>query len=311
MAVSNLPYSELAPALLDPQLLEKEAGLFVEDRELLLPTLDKLSAVFNPTQWESIREMVLRERGFVLLQGPPGTGKTSTLMGLLSAQFAYLQCRRDSRKIMVCAPSNAAVDHIVRRLLREGLLGESGTVHPKILRVGIVEGADEEVRSVSLDELCERTMLARQEEAKQERQMTTPQIKEKLIQLQKEMRRNPQRREALQAEAVRLEQLLFAFRREKVVISRRTYAQIEANLLDSAQIVLTTLSSAGNEKLDRIRGEVACLIVDEAAQATEPALLVGLQSGVEKVLLIGDPCQLPATCLSPDANITLFNRSLF
>ena len=60
-----------------------------------------------------------------------------------------------------------------------------------------------------------------------------------------------------------------------------------------------------------VRGEIACLIVDEAAQATEPNLLIPLQSGVPKVLLIGDPYQLPATCMSPDANITLFNRSLF
>jgi type II secretory ATPase GspE/PulE/Tfp pilus assembly ATPase PilB-like protein len=31
--------------------------------------------------------MVRREKGIILLQGPPGTGKTSTLMGLLSAQY--------------------------------------------------------------------------------------------------------------------------------------------------------------------------------------------------------------------------------
>ena len=28
-------------------------------------------------------------------------------------------------------------------------------------------------------------------------------------------------------------------------------------------------------------------------------------------MLIGDPYQLPATCISNDANVTLFNRSLF
>ena len=63
--------------------------------------------------------------------------------------------------------------------------------------------------------------------------------------------------------------------------------------------------------MDRVRGEIACLIVDEAAQATEPNLLIPLQMGVEKVLLIGDPYQLPATCMSSDCNVTLFNRSLF
>ncbi len=83
--------------------------------------------------------MVLRERGFVLLQGPPGTGKTSTLMGLLSAQYEYLQKVRDTRKIMICAPSNAAVDHIVKRIICEGLFnGEGEIIRPKILRLGIV-----------------------------------------------------------------------------------------------------------------------------------------------------------------------------
>jgi senataxin len=61
--------------------------------------------------------MVLRVKGIVMLQGPPGTGKTSTLMGLLSAQYEYQQKAGDRSKIMVCAPSNAAVDHITKRLI--------------------------------------------------------------------------------------------------------------------------------------------------------------------------------------------------
>lgn len=66
--------------------------------------------------------MVLRESGIVLLQGPPGTGKTSTLLGLLSAQYSYLKRIGDSRKIMICAPSNAAIDHIAKRIRSEGLV---------------------------------------------------------------------------------------------------------------------------------------------------------------------------------------------
>lgn len=99
--------------------------------------------------------MVMREKGFVLLQGPPGTGKTSTLMGLLSAQYDYLKSMKDTRKIMICAPSNAAVDHIVKRIKTEGLFnGEGEIINPEILRVGVVETDDPAVRSVSLDDLC-------------------------------------------------------------------------------------------------------------------------------------------------------------
>lgn len=40
---------------------------------------------------------------------------------------------------MICAPANAAVDHIVRRIKSEGLInGEGQAVQPNILRVGIV-----------------------------------------------------------------------------------------------------------------------------------------------------------------------------
>ncbi len=81
--------------------------------------------------------------------------------------------------------------------------------------------------------------------------------------------------------------------------------------MSSAEIIITTLSSSGTQKVEQIRGQIACLIVDEAAQATEPSLLIAFQTGVNKVMLIGDPYQLPATTMSSDSNITLFNRSLF
>lgn len=100
----------------------------------------------------------------MLLQGPPGTGKTTTLMGLLAAEYEYFKNVvhfQDKRKILICAPSNAAIDHITKRLVCEGLISTSnqnnnlsrsinasgieqnakntdGRVFPKILRVGIV-----------------------------------------------------------------------------------------------------------------------------------------------------------------------------
>lgn len=89
------------------------------------------------------------------------------------------------------------------------------------------------------------------------------------------------------------------------------FMQEEKKLFEEADIILTTLSSSGSEKMERVRGYIGCLIVDEAAQSTEPNLLISLQSFAKKVLLIGDPCQLPSTTMSQDSQITLFNRSLF
>ena len=46
-------------------------------------------------------------------------------------------------------------------------------------------------------------------------------------------------------------------------------------------------------------------------KSTEPNNLIPLQYCPEKLVLVGDPKQLPATTFSTDTNITKYNRSLF
>lgn len=59
-----------------------------------------------------------------MLQGPPGTGKTSTLLGVLAGQYHYLKSlgQLGVTKILVCTPSNTAIDHITKRIVTEGLI---------------------------------------------------------------------------------------------------------------------------------------------------------------------------------------------
>lgn len=66
---------------------------------------------------------------FMLIQGPrkyitfhsnffvAGTGKTHTIKGIISMLNHALG---RSKKILVCAPSNAAIDEIVTRLISKG-----------------------------------------------------------------------------------------------------------------------------------------------------------------------------------------------
>jgi len=51
-------------------------------------------------------------------------------------------------------------------------------------------------------------------------------------------------------------------------------------------------------------------LVDEAAQATEPATLIALLRG-GRAVLVGDPAQLPATVLSPELRRARYGVSLF
>ena len=51
-----------------------------------------------------------------LIQGPPGTGKTVT-----SAAIVYWLHYQHSKQILVCAPSNVAVDQLAEKVAATGL----------------------------------------------------------------------------------------------------------------------------------------------------------------------------------------------
>lgn len=88
----------------------------------------------------------------------------------------------------------------------------------------------------------------------------------------------------------------------------------EAKTIKQADIIFTTLNSSGNEKLkinllNTVKYDY--LIVDEACQSTEPALLIPLYLGVDKLILVGDHKQLPATVFYENSSKVNYNRSLF
>jgi hypothetical protein len=87
------------------------------------------------------------------------------------------------------------------------------------------------------------------------------------------------------------------------------------SLLDEAQIVFTTTSSAALATLESFVEEsgrpFSICIIDEAAQAVEPSTLIPLRYGAREVVLVGDPLQLPATILSRKCQRAGYDRSLF
>lgn len=84
--------------------------------------------------------------------------------------------------------------------------------------------------------------------------------------------------------------------------------QIVDEILKTADVVLATNSTAGNEFLENRTFEV--LVLDEASQSTEPSALIPLIKA-KKVIMAGDHKQLPPTVLHPDAkdlSYTMFER---
>lgn len=75
-------------------------------KELSIPKFAEL----NSSQLNAVRTVL--KRPLTLIQGPPGTGKTVT-----SATIVYhLNSLSKGQKILVCAPSNVAVDHLTSKL---------------------------------------------------------------------------------------------------------------------------------------------------------------------------------------------------
>ena len=82
-------------------------------------------------------------------------------------------------------------------------------------------------------------------------------------------------------------------------------------VLKNAQVVCCTCIGSGGDILDSMTFER--VMVDEATQATEPAVLVPLTRGCRQLVLVGDHCQLPPTVLSTRAEeeglgVPLFSR---
>jgi senataxin len=115
---------------------------------------------FNESQQEAIAAAAT-SHGFTLIKGPPGTGKTTTLKGLLNSLHlreysryynavldvarrpdnetneAWARIGNEKPHILVTAPSNAAVDNIVGKVIEEGFCdGEGRRYFPQIVRVG-------------------------------------------------------------------------------------------------------------------------------------------------------------------------------
>ena len=74
----------------------------------------KKMAQLNTSQENAVRTVL--QRPLSLIQGPPGTGKTVT-----SATIVYHLSKLGREKVLVCAPSNVAVDHLAAKLHLLGL----------------------------------------------------------------------------------------------------------------------------------------------------------------------------------------------
>eukprot|EP01071_Lankesteria_metandrocarpae_P002051 Lankesteria_metandrocarpae@DN2040_c0_g1_i1.p1 len=273
----------------------------------------------NPSQIEALRTSVTSRSGVALIQGPPGTGKTKTLLGILSVLNDHLEKQNAIAaangstetapyKTLVCAPSNAAVDEIACRLLREGLLDFNSPVGSNKRRVPVcvryarataVTRAEllpivPSVVASTLGQTILMNFSSRMQALNKAISRCDPYEYAKLNALKEEERLNMHRSLKESIEAIALED---------------GFKPVDA-IIRASNIVLCTLSNAAGGALQGYN--FRCAIIDEAAQAVEPSTVIPLAfRSLKNLILIGDTKQLPATVHSSLAMKYNYDRSLF
>lgn len=315
LALKNIESAQLHRQVFNPQIIGYSySELF---QKTLSPFFKIIRKSYNKSQIEAIEKLTTINGGVAMLQGPPGTGKTHTLLGVLSGFYNLIKAGDTLRKvIMVCAPSNAAIDEIITRIVNNGLIGLNGErIVPRLIRVGVLDkNPSEIVKSVSLEEMAKKKVdwSERDSKASNPNSAFQSQIDKMTSEIEKlqESKADTIRLGLLVEKRRSLSNALFN-QRNQIKRMKKLYQNCIEEFLTTAEIICCTLGSAGSEKLDRFIHMTEVVIVDEASQCTEPSNIIPFRFDPAKFVLVGDPKQLPATTFSPNAELTKYNRSLF
>lgn len=342
-SLKSLQYFDLMPEILDA----KPSPMLKFDEELVAETMKNYH--LNPGQAKAILNAKAND-AFTLVQGPPGTGKTKTIIAMVGALLtgtfsantgvaikkplgipAGNSAPPMAKKLLVCAPSNAAVDELVLRL-KQGVKTTKGTFHKiNVVRLGRSEAVNAAVQDVTLDKLVQARAEGSENESSVQKSREAihkeaGEIKEELMSLrgQLETARELDDRDAVN----RLQRSFDEVKRRQQVIGRKIDAdkdsgmtvarenelrrrKFQQEILDGAHVLCTTLSGAGHEMFKNLNVEFETVIIDEAAQCVELSALIPLKYGCTKCILVGDPKQLPPTVLSQSAAQYGYDQSLF
>ena len=95
-------------------------------------------------------------------------------------------------------------------------------------------------------------------------------------------------KEILEANIVKCKNFLEAIEKSPDQAAKGHARIQEASLILKSKVICTTLSMAGIERLEALKGHVDYLIVDEACQAIEPSCLIPFELSPKRVILVGD-----------------------
>lgn len=305
------------------------------------PRISELARIqgLNPSQAQAV-ENALSRPGFNLIQGPPGTGKTKTILSIAGAFFGSGVgaagasigtgtsglAKAATKRLLICAPSNAAIDEIALRL-KKGIKTTVGdSFVPKVVRLGRKDAVNPEVRDLTLEELVAKTVSASAVQPDSTLRRTMNELLAQRADLDKQLE---SRDEAMNAEdllklqtklqvlsrQIREQSALLDNQRDMLKLERvrkeTEYKKVQSDYLANAHIICSTLSGSAFSMLASLQLSFPTVIIDEAAQCVELSALIPLKYGCKQCIMVGDPHQLPPTVLSQEAARLRYEQSMF
>ncbi|KAF1318882.1 DNA-binding protein smubp-2, partial [Globisporangium splendens] len=243
-----------------------------------LPEITPFNPGMNESQLEAIR-FALASKDLALIHGPPGTGKTTTVVELIRQAVTKYKM-----KVLVCAPSNIAVDNVLEKLatadgkLQLTRIGHPARLLPQVLKYCL----DAKI------EVAEGTEIVND-------------IRKEMTAMQTQLQKT------------RDKSVRFNLRHE-LKVNRTEIRQREQNVVQElvrhSDVVFATNVGASSKLLKDTTFDL--VVIDEAAQALEASCWIPILKA-KRCVLAGDHLQLPPTIKSKSAasdglELTLFDR---
>ncbi len=233
----------------------------------------------NDSQNEAVKK-IIAAKDIALIHGPPGTGKTTTLVQ------AICEVLKTEKQVLVCSPSNTAVDLMTEKLHREKI---------SVLRLGNPARISEEVLMNTLD--AKIAAHASYKDLKNYRKTA-----EEYFRMASKYKRTFGREEREQR------QLLYQEARKIIGEARVLEDYITQEQFNNAQVIACTPVVSSNRMMrDK---QFTTVFIDEAAQALEPMSWIPI-SRSNRVIFAGDHFQLPPTVKSKKAEAGGLKETLF
>lgn len=246
------------------------------DENILIPQL-------NLSQNRAVRH-VLSANDVAVIHGPPGTGKTTTLVQAIRLTL------QNEKQVLVCAPTNTAVDLLTEKLLEQGV---------NVLRVGHPARISEELLGSSVDGQIQSNPYYK--DIKNLRKNA-----EEYFRMAGKYKRVFGKEDAAQRAA------FYAEAKNCIKEARLLEDHVVNSLFENAQVICCTPVTSTHRAL--AKKTFRTLFFDEASQALEPMVWIPLLK-CERVIFGGDHFQLPPVVKSQDAkkeglDVTLLDKCM-